>query len=108
CTPSTYAPYLSGSTIDSHGLTAPSANSATPNCQNSSSRSATPIWGSGRGVANESTAQYTPVVGSNRPRVVGESYTGGRMATMVRSPMSNDSPSLTHRQRSSGKLKQFV
>ena len=67
-----------------------------------------PICGSGSGVAKVSTAQYTLVVGSYRPRVVGESYTGGRSACSVRSPTSNDSPSITHRQRSSGKSKQFV
>ena len=72
------------------------------------SRSAMPIVGSGSGVANVSTAQYTPVVGSNSPRVVGESNTGGRSACSVRSPTSSDSPSMTHRQRSSGKSKQFV
>ena len=59
-------------------------------------------------MANVSTAQYTPVVGSKRPRVVGESKTGGRTACSVRSPMSSDSPSMTQRQRSSGKSKQLV
>ena len=59
-------------------------------------------------MANESTAQYTPVIGSNSPRVVGESYTGGRIAKRVRSPMSSVSPSMIQRQRGSGKSKQFV
>ena len=40
CTPSTYLPYFTGSTIVSHGLTAPSENSVMPKPQNSSSRSA--------------------------------------------------------------------
>src|SRR5215471_8880251 len=83
CTPSTYCAYLFGSTIDSHGLTAPSANNVRPKLQNSASRSAILVLGSGSGVANVSTDQYTPVVGSNKPRVVGESNTGGRLATSV-------------------------
>ncbi len=41
-------------------------------------------------------------------RVVGEYAPGSRRATSWRSPTSNASPSFTHRQRSSGKLKQFV
>ena len=70
---STYRPYFSRSSIVSHGLTAPIANTHMSSRQNSPSRSATPMPGSGSGVANVSTAQYTFVVGSYRPRVVGES-----------------------------------
>src|SRR5687767_11652142 len=67
-----------------------------------------PIDLSGSGVANVSTAQYTLVLGSYSPRVVGESNTGGRIATNDRSPTSNDSPSVTQRHRRRGKSKQFV
>ena len=46
-----------GSTSDSQGLTAPMANSVSPNSQNSASRSAMPAAGSGSGVAKVSTDQ---------------------------------------------------
>src|SRR4051794_34388165 len=105
---STDVAYLAGSSIVSHGLTAPSANTDMPSNQPSSSSWAIVASGSGSGVANASTAQYTPVLGSYSPRVAGESNTGGRNACRVRSPASNDSPSATQRHRSSGKSKQVV
>lgn len=43
-----------------------------PSSQKSRSSSATVRTGISIGVAKESALQYTPVVGSNRPRVVGE------------------------------------
>jgi hypothetical protein len=50
----------------------------------------------------ESTDQYTRVVVSSRPRVVGLSKKGGRTATRVRSPAWKLSPSRTQRTRSNG------
>src|SRR5690606_36393949 len=58
--------------------------------------------GTGIGLANPSADQYTPVVGSNSPRVVGASYTGGRTVMSVRSPTSSRSSSPTQRWRSGG------
>jgi hypothetical protein len=68
--------------------------------RNSSSVSS-PISGMGVGrfVANVSTDHTTFVFVSNRARVVGLSYSGGRLATSVRSPTSMVSPSLTKRHR---------
>jgi hypothetical protein len=55
--------------------------------------------GVGRFVAKVSTDHATFVFVSNRARVVGLSYSGGRFATRVRSPTSMLSPSFTKRHR---------
>src|SRR5262249_16557085 len=87
-----------GSTIVSHGDSALYMNIAMPSAANAGSSSAKLLTGApGIGVANASTPQYTPVDWSKRPRVVGESHTGGRIARNVRSPASKLSPSLTQR-----------
>ena len=100
CTRSTYLPYFVGSTHRqprAHGTKCEQPQAVVPEVL---IEIGDRHLGSGSGVANVSTAQYTPVVGSYRPRVVGESNTGGRIACSVRSPTSNDSPCTTQRQRS--------
>ena len=74
CTWSHTSANFTGSTTLSHGDRAWYMNIAMPSAQKPGSNSATLcITLPGIGHANESTPQYTPVLLSSRPRVVGES-----------------------------------
>ena len=68
----TSAANRSGSTSDTHGLFH-CWNAANPVDHSSRSSSEAQRVGEATGAANASDAQYTPVVGSDSPRVVGSS-----------------------------------